>query len=168
MTSLPERFDHFFPYFPTAHAQARSDCGDEVLRVGPELARHRRNSGTGCALHGSAPPGVHGADDPSPRIRDENRGAVRHPYGDHDIRIVAEDDVRLGCRPLGRIVPPGDGNLRAMYLLHEADGGRRSAEGVSHSLPLPGIASERQVTRREEMACDYVEWRTYEGRAYGR
>jgi hypothetical protein len=65
-------------------------------------------------------------------------------------------------------VPPGDGHLGTVYLFDEPNRGRWNAQGAGHSLPLSGIASEREVMGREEMTrCD-AEWAAFEGGAHRR
>jgi hypothetical protein len=164
MVGLTERLDHFLSHLAAAHAQTGSDRGDKVRRVRPELALHGSDPCTGRALQGSTPPGVHGSDGPTSLIRNQDRGTVRDPDRDDELRIIAEEDVGLRCGPRGLSAPPGNRHLRAVYLLHEPNRGRIGAQSGRHSLPFPGIASELQVTRREEMTGDVAERSALEGR----
>lgn len=59
---LPELYGHFRSHFVAALADARTDGGVEVVRVGGESAAHGLDGGGRNPRHGAAPSGMNGGD----------------------------------------------------------------------------------------------------------
>jgi hypothetical protein len=72
----------------TAGADARSDGRNQVFRFRAIFAGQRLNSGDRCARSGPAPPGVHGRNRTSHRIRKKQWHAIGGAHRDGDIWIV--------------------------------------------------------------------------------
>lgn len=95
----PERLHHFVADLATAHTQARANCGHEIFRAAAELALEHCNRAPHDRRDRAAPASMHGADDISASVGNEDGSTVRNPNCDGDIGVISNEGVGHRTRP---------------------------------------------------------------------
>ena len=79
-----------------ARADARTDGGDNIFRIGSKPRCQGLDGDHGCACRGALPACVNGRNRSGSAIGEQNRHAVGCSYADGDGRVVADGDICFG------------------------------------------------------------------------
>lgn len=138
---IAERRHNVLSDLPAAHAQTRSDSGDEIRRRRAELPLHGGNGPRDSAAARTSPTCMHGPDDAEAAVGEKDRRAVGDPDDDGRVPIVADDDVRLRGRLLRRASPPHNRDRGFMHLPDQPKRLGRDAHRSGNGLPLRRVVS---------------------------
>jgi hypothetical protein len=149
-------------HFVVAWADARTDCGDDVIRL-RTVCRHQGTYGDHSSACGRAlPAGVHCGYSAGSAIGQQQWDTVCHSYAEGKRRIVADGNIRLRpVRKRGRDPFFGDKHICAVNLTHTREGIELHSERSRQRVPAIGFgitdAFEGEFTRAEAVAGDLSE-----------
>lgn len=158
MARSTKYLQHLWTNFSAADTQARTNRGDQIVRMRSESLAHRTNGRRRHALCGAAPSGMRRRDDVLAPIADQNRRAISDPHADCDRGIVGDRRVRLRPRAWKVLTSVQDGYLRAMHLPQQEHAIDSDVDLPTDAIPLVSRVAQLQVGDGEEVVGDVGEW----------